>query len=126
MSTTAGRLAPRSSFIPAIALVALVAALGACANDAQAPTAPEPAATAPRATAAATAASLVFRSISAGQSYTCGVTKDNLAWCWGSNFSGQLGDGTETQHVLPVPVAGGLHFRTISTGSTQSCGITTR
>jgi alpha-tubulin suppressor-like RCC1 family protein len=30
----------------------------------------------------------------------------NGAYCWGVNYAGQLGDGTEAQQLLPVPVAG--------------------
>ncbi|MCH8254525.1 MAG: hypothetical protein IID06_04175, partial [Gemmatimonadetes bacterium] len=34
-------------------------------------------------------ATLVFRSVSAGLAHTCGVTTDNVAYCWGLNSSGQ-------------------------------------
>ena len=30
---------------------------------------------------------------------TCAVRDDSSGWCWGSNFSGRLGDGTEEDHV---------------------------
>jgi alpha-tubulin suppressor-like RCC1 family protein len=37
--------------------------------------------------------------------YTCGVTTDNRAFCWGDNQSGQLGDGTQyTDRFTPVAV----------------------
>ena len=86
------------------------------------PTGPE----APAASVAAAAvAPLVFRAVSAGDTHTCGVTKDNRAWCWGDNFSGQLGDGTTINRVLPTPVAGGLSFRSVTAGRAHSCGITT-
>jgi hypothetical protein len=32
-----------------------------------------------------------FASVSAGDQFACGVTKDANVWCWGSNRSGQLG-----------------------------------
>ncbi|HSA34211.1 MAG TPA: hypothetical protein P5077_10835 [bacterium] len=32
--------------------------------------------------------------ITTGGSHTCGIKTDNKLYCWGSNFSGQLGDGT--------------------------------
>jgi alpha-tubulin suppressor-like RCC1 family protein len=38
--------------------------------------------------------------------HTCGVTIDNLAYCWGDNDNGQLGDGTINNHRKPTPVAG--------------------
>jgi len=46
----------------------------------------------------AAAAPLVCRAVSAGDTHTCGVTRDDRAWCWGHNFTGQLGDGTTTDH----------------------------
>jgi len=39
---------------------------------------------------------------------TCGVTTDHLAYCWGDNGDGELGDGTTTDHLVPTPVAGPL------------------
>jgi alpha-tubulin suppressor-like RCC1 family protein len=42
--------------------------------------------------------------ITAGTSHACAILDDNSVWCWGSNASGQLGDGTTTSHqTAPVP-----------------------
>ncbi len=38
--------------------------------------------------------------------YTCAVTPGGEVMCWGSNGDGQLGDGTETNRLAPVPVSG--------------------
>jgi alpha-tubulin suppressor-like RCC1 family protein len=43
---------------------------------------------------------LRFRQITAGSSYTCGLTLTNEAYCWGLNYRGALGIGTEEMHVL--------------------------
>jgi alpha-tubulin suppressor-like RCC1 family protein len=44
-------------------------------------------------------------SISAG-AHTCGVTQGGLAYCWGANHYGQVGDGTTANgRVVPTPVA---------------------
>jgi alpha-tubulin suppressor-like RCC1 family protein len=55
----------------------------------------------------------------------CGVTTKGVAYCWGENGSGQLGDGTTTDHLVPTPVAGGLEFATLSAGWAWTCGIAT-
>jgi alpha-tubulin suppressor-like RCC1 family protein len=66
-----------------------------------------------------------FRQISAGSHHTCGVTTADVAYCWGSNSSGQLGDGTAPiEQLTPVPVAGGLAFRQVSAGYIYTCGVT--
>ena len=48
---------------------------------------------------------LTFVVLSAGGSHTCGVTPNGSIYCWGSNASGQLGDGTQTDRATPVRVA---------------------
>jgi len=69
---------------------------------------------------------LAFRQVSArGRFHSCGVTTDDVAYCWGTNAFGQLGDGTENDSPQPVPVAGGLRFREVIAGLLHSCGVTT-
>ena len=71
-------------------------------------------------------APLSFRQISAGMYHSCGVTNDNLAYCWGWNGVGQVGNGTfNTQYAQPVAVAGKLHFVQVSAGFDHTCGSTT-
>ena len=38
-------------------------------------------------------------------SFTCVLVEDGTVQCWGSNNSGQLGDGTTTNHSSPAPVS---------------------
>jgi alpha-tubulin suppressor-like RCC1 family protein len=38
--------------------------------------------------------------VSAGVAHSCAVVRDGSAWCWGSNWDGQLGDGTRKNHRL--------------------------
>lgn len=52
----------------------------------------------------AVAGGLTFKGVSAGTGYSCGVTTGNAVYCWGDNSNGQLGDGTTTSTVAPVPV----------------------
>ena len=44
--------------------------------------------------------------VHAGETYTCALKKDMTVWCWGSNSSGTLGDGTNTPRSTPAPVVG--------------------
>jgi alpha-tubulin suppressor-like RCC1 family protein len=42
--------------------------------------------------------------LSAGYDHTCAVTSKQDIYCWGANYSGQLGDGTYYNSVKPVKV----------------------
>ncbi len=68
-----------------------------------------------------------FVQVSVGATHTCGVTGSGVAYCWGYNMFGQLGNSTESANDEPVPqrVAGGLAFTMVSTGSEHACGLTT-
>lgn len=68
---------------------------------------------------------LTFVQISAGQGHTCGVTVADRAYCWGLNSTGQLGDGTTADRVIPVAVASSEAFEQVSAGVFHTCGTTT-
>jgi alpha-tubulin suppressor-like RCC1 family protein len=42
--------------------------------------------------------------LSAGYDHTCAVTSKQDIYCWGANYTGQLGDGTYNNSVKPVKV----------------------
>ena len=65
-----------------------------------------------------------FAQVSAGTDHTCGITTADIAYCWGFNDYGRLGDGTSVQREAPVPVSGGLTFAAIAAGPLHSCGVT--
>jgi hypothetical protein len=48
--------------------------------------------------------SLRFKTLGTGNQFTCGLTESGSVYCWGSNGSNQLGDGTSTDSYLPVQV----------------------
>lgn len=65
-----------------------------------------------------------FVQITAGLAHSCAVTADGKAYCWGENIGGQLGDGTTTTRLVPVPVAGGRRFTRIRAGGSHTCATT--
>jgi hypothetical protein len=40
----------------------------------------------------------------AGGLSTCGMTAQGIAYCWGRNAWGEIGDGTTTDRATPTPV----------------------
>ncbi len=66
-----------------------------------------------------------FVQLSAGAHHTCGLDADGGGWCWGVNDHGELGDGTRTGTLTPVPIAGNLRFQSISAGGAHTCAVTT-
>src|SRR3989442_1361450 len=69
---------------------------------------------------------LSFRVIAAGGAHTCGLTADSLAYCWGNDSDGELGDSAMTTQPIatPVLVRGGLRFADLRAGASHTCGIT--
>ena len=68
-----------------------------------------------------------FAELTAGRDHTCGLTAEGLAYCWGSNEYGQLGDGAGgpgVRQVHPLPVTGGRSFSMLAAGSHHTCGLT--
>ena len=64
--------------------------------------------------------------ISAGESHTCALTTSRAVNCWGSNFYGQLGDGSTSNNPLPVAVTGlASGVKSISAGHSHTCAVTT-
>jgi alpha-tubulin suppressor-like RCC1 family protein len=42
--------------------------------------------------------------VRAGYSHTCGRSRSGQVTCWGENFYGQLGDGTNVRRYAPREV----------------------
>jgi alpha-tubulin suppressor-like RCC1 family protein len=59
----------------------------------------------------------------AGGEFSCGVTAPGTTYCWGRNFSGQLGDGSGMTQLTPVRVAGDLSFDLVSGGGSHACAL---
>jgi alpha-tubulin suppressor-like RCC1 family protein len=71
------------------------------------------------------AGAVTYISISAGYSHTCALASSSIAYCWGRNFEGQLGDSSNTASSIPVLVTAGvgITYTSISAGNDFSCGI---
>ena len=66
-----------------------------------------------------------FTTIAASTQHGCGIDAAGTAWCWGSNQSGQLGDGTTTHRDSPVRPNTPNKFTQVMAGSNHTCGLTT-
>lgn len=72
----------------------------------------------------AVAGGRTYTSISAGQNHVCALTATGIAYCWGDNRTGQIGDGTQVGRGIPTPVNGGLTFNLIRGGGSHTCALT--
>lgn len=72
--------------------------------------------------------------ISAGSNHACGITTAHVAYCWGRNTDGELGNPSAAAPCpesnaacseKPVRVAGNLAFGSISAGRDYTCAIAT-
>jgi alpha-tubulin suppressor-like RCC1 family protein len=74
---------------------------------------------------------LQFGDIALSQGWGCGVTSEVEAWCWGSNWFGQLGIGTVGQFEgpleseVPVQVVGDRSYVAIAAGLMHVCALDT-
>jgi alpha-tubulin suppressor-like RCC1 family protein len=77
---------------------------------------------------------VTFASLTGGGYHTCGLTPAGAAYCWGSNYTGQLGNpansgvlnGPDSRNPTPLLVDGNLTFSVLEAGADHTCGITTQ
>src|SRR5205823_6620661 len=58
-----------------------------------------------------------------GGDHTCAIDKSGGVSCWGWNNFGQLGDGTQTNHAVPL-ATGVTGAKSIAAGNDHTCAVT--
>ena len=62
--------------------------------------------------------------IALGENHSCALSTTGGITCWGSNYQGQLGDGTTVNRSIPVAVAGlSSGVTAIATGRLHTCAL---
>ena len=104
------------------AIAALALALVATLLGLAGPTAAPAGAQAPPATTPTR-----FTQIDSGGGHTCAITDAGTAWCWGTGYWGELGNGSALASNVPVEVATppGVRWASISAGTQFTCAVTT-
>src|ERR1035438_10087305 len=108
--TTVGRGIVRRLVAPTV-LVSLAAGLGSLVAESQPALATLPG----------------VASISAGGEHACGIVNGD-AYCWGEDFSGELGDGANTNSAVPAAVdtsgvLAGQTLAQVSSGYSHTCAL---
>jgi hypothetical protein len=71
------------------------------------------------------AGDLRFVAIAAGWSHTCAVETTGVAYCWGNDDYGQLGNGPgRNDSRVPQQVHSQVRFASITAGSSATCALT--
>jgi alpha-tubulin suppressor-like RCC1 family protein len=55
--------------------------------------------------------------------HTCALAATGQVYCWGPNRFGELGDGTTTDRLVPVPVSTDRRFARVEAGRTHTCAL---
>ena len=64
-----------------------------------------------------------WRKIDAGDQHSLAIDASGILWAWGNNTFGQLGDGTNTTSLSPIPIGTATNWSVISAGTDHSMAI---
>jgi alpha-tubulin suppressor-like RCC1 family protein len=64
-----------------------------------------------------------WQSVSAGHDHTLAIKNDGTLWAWGSNETGQLGNGTYTSENSPIQIGSNYSWKFAATGAYHSAAI---
>ena len=66
-----------------------------------------------------------WQTLSAGTDHSAGIKTDGTLWAWGSNYYGQLGDGTTVTTNIPIQIGTANDWVKIFAGNHYTFGIKT-
>lgn len=128
-ASVAGTSVSDSSTLTVTASATLAAGTYPIIVNATAPGAPPQQATVAVTVSVPVVGNLMSKLVVAGPGHACALTTDGVAYCWGYNGNGQLGnnDTTSVGEPAPVAVTGGLTFQSLSLSKVAgtSCGLST-
>jgi len=61
--------------------------------------------------------------VTTGGYHSCALMPDQTVWCWGENITGELGDGTNTDSLIPVKVPGLAPAIDVAAGEYHTCAV---
>jgi alpha-tubulin suppressor-like RCC1 family protein len=69
---------------------------------------------------------LEFTALQSGGSGGCGISKDRMIYCWGSDEVGQIGNGSKGGAAVPsLATVGQVRFDSITMGGAHACALST-
>jgi alpha-tubulin suppressor-like RCC1 family protein len=66
---------------------------------------------------------LTLHRLAGGDFFTCGITSSGQVKCWGSNFAGELGDGSDAGRPVPGLVPGLSGAISVAAGAAHACAL---
>jgi alpha-tubulin suppressor-like RCC1 family protein len=66
---------------------------------------------------------VTFSSVVTGELHSCGLDPEGVAFCWGWNWWGQLGNDSIEDSAVPLRIPGGVAFESLTSGAHHICGL---
>lgn len=64
-----------------------------------------------------------WQDVAVADSHSCAIGTDGTLWCWGNNFRGQLGDGTNDDRGIPTRVGDDEDWKAVTAADSHSCAV---